>query len=515
MSEFFEHSKGIVEDFLQTAVFLDDRAYFNKPVPITSIPTKAVTPQQRVINKTSDSDAKVPSTDTEVTTPNIDAEDDFHHLLDAKAVIDTFMEKGIICSVLKCEEDTYTNKRNNYLKLIQKADIVVLDWSLFKDDGEKIVSIIKELYDVGNTIKELRSIVIYTANNLDSVRKKLEEISVVFNEDDPYVSTNNKYTSISLFSKKDSKEAVKDKELDFCDLVEASIIEFTKTFYGIVPNIAMASVAEIRNNTHKLLSVLNKDLDLAYLSHRALLPVSDDAEKHIEEIITSEIESIIHCNEVGKNATFNILQNTHYVQDKMYNEKPFVEYLNTEKLKENKTFFKDLKDCFTHNWYSQEEGEARQSEKDFASVTTIQTEYINKKRQLTLGVIIKREDTGTLYLCLQPRCDSVRLRDNTDFIFLTLTPSTIDKFHLIIDNNKYLVKYNKGRKSIIFEPCTTNQIIISDEQKLYTDIDTNTYKYITTLKKFKAQQIVNEYTSHLSRVGLNESEYLRRSGLFI
>lgn len=497
MNEFFSYSRAIVENFLHTAVFLDDEPTYTYAERMAE-PANA--PKKRGIENTTNE-------------PSGNSIEEKEHFLDATSIIDTFMEKGIVCSVLNCNKETYDIRVDKYFKLMKKADIVVLDWSLFKDDGLRISELINKLTQEDEFLHELRTIVIYTATPIESVKKKLSEIDINFSEDS-CVSQNKKYTTISIYVKPESSNATPETRVDFPVLVDKCIDDFTLCFNGIIPNVAMAAVAEIRNNTHKLLGVLNKDLDIAYLSHRALLPVSEEAEKHVEEMVIGELQSIVHCHNIGKNASLDIIKSTPYIASKNYMEIPFINYLDSENVKDNKTSTKHIKDCFSYQWYNEDEVKTRKSEIDFAVLTTIQTEYVKKNRQLTLGVIIKEMSSNRVLLCLQPRCDSVRLTGEVDFIFLTLEKSTSDKFHLIINDEKYINRYNKGRTSIIFKPCSIKQFVINDEEYLYEDIEGKKYQYIATLKKLKAQKIVDEYTSHLSRVGLNESEYLRRSGLF-
>ncbi len=509
MSNFFEHSKSIVEDFLQTAVFLDDRATFIYEEKVAEV---IDTTPFRGIEKATEEPTEI--------NPDDAIEEDTErteHLLDAKTIIDTFMNKGIVCSVLKCVEETYDAQVTNYLKLLRKADMVVLDWDLFRDNGDRVVFLLSKLLESETDLHPFRSIVIYTANNLESVKKKLSEKSITFPEDSYVSDVPSNYTSISIYSKPFSKEAIEERTVDFSELVNKCIKDFTTSFHGIVPNVTMAAISEIRNNTHNLLSVLNKNLDIAYLSHRALLPYPEDAEKHIEEIIISEIESIIHENNIGKNAALNIIKEHPHLLEKKYKGINFIDclengvetYISTNK--EKSDLKKDIKKCFTKAWYESEEV-AKNAEIKFVKLTTLQTKYTNEKNLLSLGLIIEQLDTQEKYLCLQPRCDSVRLIGDTEFILLLLDSSN-DKFDLLCnDDEKYKIKYNKEfRKTISFKICDSEQAVIPNEDLYYEDSNSKKYKYLAKLKPMQAQKISNEYGSYLSRVGLNESEYLRRN----
>lgn len=498
MSEFLGISRGIVEDFLQTAVFLDDLADF----PVNEIvPTSIIDPISGEVNQA------VPSV-----SGNAGLSD---NNLDAKKVTDTFMKKGIVCSVVKCDEATFTTEKSNYLKLMKKADIIVLDWDLFGDGGEKIVGIINDLIQTDESLHELRSIVVYTATDLNTVQSRLEREGLTFEN---YMSHNKKYTTVSLWNK-DAVSALPARKANFSEVVDKCIHEFTGTFHGIVPNVAMAAISEVRKNTHKLLGVLNKGLDPAYLSHRALLSMPEEAEKHLEEIIISEIESIIHENMVGSKSNHENIVKYNGVRTKTYQAKDFKACLKDgveRKLstdEEKNTFKEDIKGNFTSKWFGDEDN-SKKSENNFAILSSLSTSYTDKDKNLTLGVIVEEQnEKKTKYLCIQPRCDSVRLSGKVLFIFLKLQKnSSVGDLIVLNETNeyeKYVIKC-RDRKLIEFRGNSTTKTVKSD-QGLFKDTSSMNYKYIATLKRAQAQKIANEFGAYISRVGLNESEYLRRN----
>ena len=83
--------------------------------------------------------------------------------LDAKKVIDSFAQKGIVCSVLRPYQEEMGTLTGTLEKLANCADIVVIDWSLYKDDGEKALEMVGRIVEssAGNPA-QLRLIVIYT-----------------------------------------------------------------------------------------------------------------------------------------------------------------------------------------------------------------------------------------------------------------------------------------------------------------------------------------------------------------
>lgn len=131
-SEFFKLSKGVVERFLQSAVIVDDRADFEKD-PGDILLTRLIAPSRRSQKRTGpQSRDTAVSDEMESSSGNGNA-----NRLDAKKVIDSFAQKGIVCSVLRPYREEMGTLTGTLEKLANCADIVVIDWALYKDDGKK------------------------------------------------------------------------------------------------------------------------------------------------------------------------------------------------------------------------------------------------------------------------------------------------------------------------------------------------------------------------------------------
>ncbi len=342
---------------------------------------------------------------------------------------------------------------------------------------------------------ELRSIVIYTANSLSTVIARLTSEGINFSEGE-YRSNANLFTTISLFNKS-SLNAIPARTAGFDEVVEKCIHEFTETVHGIIPNATMAAITEVRNNTHKLLGVLNKDLDSAFLSHRALLETPQEAEKHLEEIIISEIESIIHQNQIGNKSNFKNINKSPILNAKKYQNIDFISCIqqgveNRLASNQEKRFKKDIKGCFTKEWLQNDN--AIDSEENFARLTLLQTNYSEKNIYLTLGVIIKEWKKNKYFLCLQPRCDSARLTEDTEFIFLELLAEKDNQFDIILPSGeKCIIAYSrKNRKTVSFTPRAG---LVSPTKTLYfNSVNKMKYKYIATLKKTQVPTPVHSDT---------------------
>ncbi|MCH8032463.1 MAG: hypothetical protein IH950_01735 [Bacteroidetes bacterium] len=268
---FKEISEEITKEFLQTVVVVDDKAEFidkdDNAEVISGVPKEG-----DALKKSE------PKEETNLKT-FVDTEN-----LNAKKIIDSFAQYGMVCSVLK----PYQGELDLVDKVIQVAkrvDVVVLDWNLNGDNGSSTIEIIKSLLNT-DTPPRLRLIVIYTGENktsiVDDVLIELRDKTEVSFEN--WEHTNGLkigHTLISVFVKKgvSTKFSIEPEELP-----QKIIEEFTKIYSGLIPSTALKSIGILRDNTHNLLGTLKSELDPPYLSHRALLPQPEDAEEHILDL---------------------------------------------------------------------------------------------------------------------------------------------------------------------------------------------------------------------------------------
>ncbi|MBE0471090.1 MAG: hypothetical protein IBX55_16465 [Methyloprofundus sp.] len=161
------------------------------------------------------------------------------------------------------------------------------------------------------------------------------------------------------------------------------------------------------------------------------------------------------------------------------------------------------------------------SNDQFCLLTTTRTFYSNPIPSLNLGSIIENA-AGEYYLCISPRCDTARVSANPgkETAFQLLPMKSSDKNYDVVVRlpskaiGKFKINYSPTKlKSITFKQTQENDnrpIRLNDNWK-FIDINDSEYQWIGELKSDKAQRILNEFAALLSRVGINESEVLRRS----
>jgi hypothetical protein len=163
---------------------------------------------------------------------------------------------------------------------------------------------------------------------------------------------------------------------------------------------------------------------------------------------------------------------------------------------------------------------------EFAQLTHHKSLFLpqNTDPKLTLGTIIKSSNQEADYfVCIQQRCDSVRIKQDEErkFLFLPLTKVENGQFNFITPDG---VKLNLNKKSYSIKTIKFNCDNSNGEIKAFFDESDKKYKFkekydngdtfewILELKDLHSQRIVADYASQLSRVGLDESEWLRNAG---
>jgi hypothetical protein len=148
--------------------------------------------------------------------------------------------------------------------------------------------------------------------------------------------------------------------------------------------------------------------------------------------------------------------------------------------------------------------------------------------RLTLGTIIQGQRTKKYWICVQQKCDSVRLDDKPRrFLFLPLTISKENcKFNVVIPEEASYIKVKvdlstHSLRTIKFTGNKDGSVFARKYGKSHDyyfiqyykvkKVDEN-FKWILDLKDAHAQRISNSYAAKFSRVGLDESEWLRRWG---
>lgn len=526
---FFETSKVVANQFLQNIVFIDDKAFLQ--------PSK------------------------------------LNHDFNALKISQIFAESQKVCAVYKPSKVVDID---NLAELAKKADVTVLDWQInieqdkveneeedeVDDDprGPHTKRIIKSiLTDPLTGQGSLKLIVIYTgetdlngitdevynelvANDIKNVKKLVCQVTtenvkiLITAKPDPEGNGEPKFKHTPELNK---------FVVNYEDLPIFILSQFSKMTSGLLSNFALNSLTILRNNTFRLLSSFNKELDAGFILHRILLPNQEDAGNHLVEIFSESIKTIVNYSksselldneklkewvkqrQFGKEIqiagkSFKVDQN--FVSDcieKTFNtavEIRWGEELSKSKKKEIDSDFNKLYIKFPDIFF--ENGDIEINEK-FSILTHHKSNYKLESTvpSLSLGTIIKEVEGDRYFLCIQARCDSVRILEERKFLFLELQVAESNtKFHFIVKNETLfihlrIIKDAFGLKTIKFSPNEEKQTILASYQGGRYYFISNygeRFLWMADLNDDHAQRVANNYASQLSRVGLDESEWLRR-----
>ncbi|MDM2776675.1 response regulator receiver domain [Citrobacter sp. Cpo142] len=417
----------------------------------------------------------------------------------------------------------------------------------------------------------IKLILIYTgevdlpkiASEVDAVLTEKNISGFKINENDPCTVMSNN-CKIMVISKSNGGEGraqhlpqLADKTKTYDELPDFISLQFTEMTSGLLSNFAMESLAEIRKNFHHILTLFSKELDAAYLAHQTLLPNTYDANELLVQLLSDTFSSIIRYKNLNQflNEDKIKLWLGHNIEGgvkPLYKSDGTPENVfyqrNPDVLLQLLQSNSDVKDKFCNSLVSSD-GQQLSSKKIDILInkyaTTLFTEFekteeINKTFAklcyhrsaifsphhlpfLTLGTVVKSTlDNGSYYICIQQRCDSVRIQNGEirRFLFISLEKVndggfnflTPDGIKLKIDKSTYslrTVKFSGNNGFALATKCETNNKKYF-EPSYYSKEHPEKFEFIVELKELYAQRIVEEYSSSLSRVGLDEPEWVRR-----
>lgn len=549
------------ERYLQTVVLIDDRIYESKSGSVTSHlskpPETLRKPALKSVTTASD------KSDKELEKPEITEKPDeisFHD------VQNSFAKKRIICSLYQPKSTAAFSELSDVYKLCSAADVVVIDWSLYGDSGKNATDLIGTLveHSMRDIPNQLRLILIYTTepdlkavanDTYEALVERLGERFVeVEEESDKLILTTDNTRVVILGNRINT---VQPQYSDFFvlekDLAQRTIYEFSQLASGLLQGIVLNGVANLRKNNRRILARFHKDLDIAFLTHRALL-LPDEAFGHIIPLLTDEMRAVLEDtlgeSPLGKTAAVKEILNDwcdkhwnaninadleigdginglEFVKDVFCNG-PAInkdDYMGGQipgLIKEredeppkwnDKKYTKLVEylsgDCTVEHYHEK-----------LGSLMSQRVRYDSAQRTLHLGVIVRElADKKRFLLCLQPVCDSVRMGGkDQSFVFCVLKIPKDGKgcTHFVIgsDGNVIQLQYKPKVSSIfvtIFKGRNDGVYVNINEEDRFIFKNTHKieYEWIAELKTEHAQRAAEEFGRELSRVGLTESEWLR------
>lgn len=539
--------------FAQTMIIVDDEARQEPRVPEPELKgtLKAPTRKSRSANSATSTVSR--ETSTQVSD---------HHALDAKALVETAMELGIICSVLRpMDGDDFHGK---VVLAAEAADIVCLDWEIFEDGGDAAADIVRQIIEKDDEqAGRLRLIAIYTGDttNIKILEKIYNCIPETLREDYGYKKTNREITSVSgvrivvLFKAHgiiltDQRSEIQVSEAELPGRLQ---LEFSKLSEGLLSNVALSTIGALRRSTHHVLARFRGQLDGPYFHHRAVIENPEDAEEYAVSIVLSELKSALEGQRVsenyaGRNAINSRLREladndgcltfadggqhsikwesvSRFVVDgaesAFENEKENIpDGIRKSAIKRNfSTFFFEKK----------KPEAARDAMHEFAALTGVRIHPQSPpyrtgqvKPKLGLGTIVQDKD-GTFLLCLQASCDCVRIDGAEKFLFVPLEDAmngnpvhvvpAPNRSHADFIGFKVTGKSYREARNIEFGSCertqTVNASADDDGDYYFESTAEERFLWIADLKRRRALRAAQSIGQAMGRLGFDEFEPYR------
>lgn len=548
-STFFKMSKEIAVDFLQSTVIVDDFTlprYPSSEDRTLMLPVSVRRPPLR--NEEQMLQTQSPSPQQGVTKTDTEIDQSSNPYFDARAVISAFAKKRIVCSVVNPQETERESLPELIRNLADCADILVIDWSLHNDEGEMAMQILASILhqDATRTTDRLRLLAIYTgspaiARISSQVRDYLDQqISVRVEEDQDGFALTHGATSVIILAKPEGDKIPADARhriVAFDALVECLTDEFTQMTAGLVSNVVVNSLAHLRKSTFKMLGRFSGDLDAPYLTHRLLQDnLPEDAEEDLVMLFSREIEAILEETGAGSCAGVEAIKAWLEINDikgfelggnKSLTHDQIIE-LFTKGIAEfkvdgmSKKAKESLHEKATRQLYhSAEDGHL---DEKFAHLTVMRSFYENKPPTLTLGTILKAikrnaDDPPEYWVCLLPRCDTVRLDNDQAFPFLPLVINQ-SRFNVVLHEGDTYTRLFVATKPydlrvFIFRPeaIRYRKVVAIKESGnyLFKDVCGDRFQWMGELRGDHALRLSHSLAANMSRVGLSESKWLERS----
>ena len=561
--EFSSDGLMAVRRFAQTMIVVDDEA--DLTVPAEQVPENVVRPSWRQSRAVRDESEQMSRVVNQMGT-------DRTHILDGKVLVDSALKLGLVCSVLR------PNPRENILDTVvqaaQRVDIICLDWKMHDDNGNTTVSLIKGIVKEDQLGEgRLRLIVIYTAEHgrtriLDKIKTEIS--SLVSAKDRPRmhlqkvgdreIQSNFGLKIVYLvkahngqFPKWLAKDRVSEKNLP-----EQALREFASLCEGLLANVALGTVAAVRDAAHQIVGSFSGDMDGPYFHHRATIRNPDEAEDYAISTVLNGFRAAVRLKEVGstfagREAVERRLREMargdtkfclSFIKNEVNGEETAEFSIDDvvrlirdgfegvyESIQRDKPKMKHAKPALTSLFAGSVENTLTVMRR-FAALTSIGShpgslvvrkgEYVPS---LGLGTVVMDHD-GRYWLCIQASCDSVRVEKPRPFLFVPLV-KVLDKGEHVVPRQRndgqfeYValsledLGYAKGR-SIEFSPDSNTERVLAVKRgrpkKLrFKSTNTRTFEWVADLKHYQALNVAQKLGQEMGRLGFDEFEPFRVS----
>ena len=499
--------RELAQRFLRTAVVIDDKA----EMVLEKVPDEVVTPDRGTPARSpGDGDSQTRGS---------------QHTLDARSVIGSFSDLGVICGVV--------GPAQSAMDAMRQADIVVLDWLLQDDDPCFTLNLLGDILGGRDDRNALRLVAVYTGEaRLQDIAQKvfgeLQRMELSPEDSDMPNSIPYRHGRLVLYAKSNVNLAapLKERSVAAEDLPARLLDDFALMTEGLLPSIALTSLAAVRESEHKVLDQFRAELDPAFLAHRACLPEPEEAEGQMVSHVAEELRGLMdNAVAVASPASADAVER--WLRDK-FEEHTQIEFgdktLDLEQtVRLANGSLKKPKDKDVTSLSSGFAGrQVGGLDERLAWIMSFRTVFNAPPPTLWLGTVVAQVADGEeqLLLCMRPRCDCVRLNDETLFLFLPFSAPQRPGQQIVVRLGNQFKRLainlkpsgwilRRFRPSEEFGPVTATR---REEEGdfVFTDTCELQYEWRGELKAEYAQRVAQTFAENMSRVAVDESEWLRR-----
>ena len=494
MTTLQQFSLEATRKYLQTVVFVDDKIFDDTSGMAVQVVDDLPKGRKRIYEPEKTTGEIAIQVDSEEV--NIqDSEDSYR----PKDLVTSFAREGIICALYEPPEEFQVDPTSDIFKLCERPDIIILDWDLSGDAGQKTLDLILAL--VKQSQQEfpyhIRLLVIYTIDPslvgvANQIGDRLTKNGLKAEPDRSPFRIQSEATRIIVFGKDKRRIA---EEVEFTvkerDLAVRLIEEFAEMNSGILPAYALHGMAAIRRNSKRILERFHGDLNGAFLLHRALSKESEEAFDQLHELLADELQAVLddaHLTpdviaDVANDAISNLKLSppstdwrytpggrrfpaTHYLSEAVVREMlsrgqldrtifPAVE----EVIEITKPGFSGIGPDLMQALLIMVDSKKSQANQRLASLFAVRTQYDQGTRRLYHGSIIRRRNAEVgrwIYsFCVMPVCDSIRLDRSMQF-----KKGQLVRFPFWNLNENVLLVNQASRRGITLLPPGTNEYLL-------------------------------------------------------
>ncbi|WP_440554209.1 hypothetical protein ACSP97_24095 [Streptomyces sp. SCPE 10] len=326
--------------------------------------------------------------------------------------------------------------------------------------------------------------------------------------------------------------------------------EFATLTSGLVSNVAVASLAAMRADAHRLLTRFNGNLDRPFLSHR-FYEGGPESEELVVRLVADEIKSLLDSADVRRWLESKAIMHwaeQHIIDDVEVKVKKndvviakaeliravagddhrgSFEITNQAKAGHKFNLGREYKETITGILAAGESAESL--DYDFARLTCLARNDPSpfpgdRTPILTEGTIVRgrRGQQKVYLLCSMPLCDTVRVGTERPFPFIPLkSVSAIDRYDLVAlspEGDRLYLAFGAGRHydtvrhtfagdagGVVRSKRRSGKV----EQFVFFDTDGKPWVWVAELRFQHAHRKLNDLGAAASRVGLDEAYILR------